>query len=63
MNENPYKAPRYKGSEAPSEGRWPRRLRGLSYGQPFALFYLVVIAIGALIAMLLPIVQQWRDAQ
>jgi hypothetical protein len=66
MEENPYCSPRepvQPSTAPPSHGIWLRRIRRWSYSQPLPLFYLVVLAVTALLATLLPVVQRWRGTQ
>jgi hypothetical protein len=58
MEENPYKAPAQQQPRTMSDRNWPRQLRRWSHGQPLALFYLFVLVIGALAALLLPMLQR-----
>jgi hypothetical protein len=55
MEENPYKAPREWQAQTATEGKWPRRLRRWSHAQPLALFYLFLLAVSLLIAILAPV--------
>jgi hypothetical protein len=60
MVANPYQAP---SSAASGGGQWRRRLRRWSHGQPFAIFYLILLAIGLFVAVILPVLQRFRDVE
>jgi hypothetical protein len=58
MEENPYKAPVESPAQTPGDGKWSRRLRRWSHGQPLELFYLVLIAVGVFLALVIPLWQR-----
>ena len=58
MEDNPYKAPSNSMVEATDNDKWIRRIRRWSYGQPIAIFFLALLAVGTFLAILLPLWQR-----